>query len=131
MIEASSVFAAVVQVGVQETPYLRCGRGAHAIVLATAESDRLRLVLTLGRYFGAIAPVVPWVPTRPPDPALGTWLRGVIDGLGLQRPTVVLTAALGKYASVLTDSAAEVLGPVVVERSGAGPALLAELGIPG
>jgi hypothetical protein len=131
VIEESSVLAAVVQVGVRETPYLRCGRGAPAIILATAESDRLRLLHLLGRHFGAIAPVLPWVPAGPPDPALGTWLRGVIDGLGLQRPTVVLTAALGKHASVLTDSADEVLGRVVVEHSGAGPALLAELGIPG
>ena len=125
------MLAAMVQVGVRETPYLRCGRGAPVIVLATAESDRVRLLRLLGRRFGVVAPVIPLVLAVPPDPSLGDWLRGVIDGLGLQCPTVVLTAALANHASVLKDSDDGVLGPVVVEPSASGPALLAELGAPG
>lgn len=81
-----SVIEAVVQVGEQETPYLRCGRGAPVVVLATSTAERERLVRLVGTRFRVVAP-------QPPGTTdLSAWLREVIEGLGLEDPILVTAA---------------------------------------
>lgn len=122
------IIEAVVQVGAQETRYLRCGRGEQVIiVLAAGEDERLRLI---GEYAGGhrvIAPVPcdrtgwrihdagglrQWPPSEDPGAeavrdadcrAVSSWLCGVIDGLGLERPTVVLARDIEWMAQWLGD----------------------------
>lgn len=88
------IIEAVVQVGAQETRYLRCGRGDQVVmVLAAGEDERLSLMRQYSAANRVIAPV-PWDRSGwqlHNDPqAVDSWLNGVIDGLGLERPTVVL-----------------------------------------
>lgn len=124
------IIEAVVQVGMQETRYLRCGRGEQVVVvLAAGEEERLRLMREYAAGHRVIAPVpfdrTGWrihdqagglkpvgatsveagaAPVRRPDTsAVSSWLCGVIDGLGLQRPTVVLAGDIGWMAQWLAD----------------------------
>jgi hypothetical protein len=121
------VIEAVVQVGEAETRYLRRGRGARAVVvLAEDEPERLRL---LERFSGAacvIAPV-PFVPARHASGAhalsaagLADWLLGVIDGLGIERPEVVLSPALAGLAPVLARRCGELVQLVEPAATGDG-----------
>ena len=102
------IIEAVVQVGAQETRYLRCGRGAHVVVvLAAGEAERLSLMQEYSAEHRVIAPV-------PYDrsgwrihfgsEAVGSWLDGVIDGLGLDRPTVLLASDVAWMAEWLVGS---------------------------
>jgi hypothetical protein len=104
------IIEAVVQVGTDETPYLRCGRGQRVVVVLTGDADeRLRL---MRHYSGAccvIAPVpdaAPWM-TPPAAAGAGDWIGGVVDGLGLARPVVVLAPDLAWLAEWLADGSGE------------------------
>jgi pimeloyl-ACP methyl ester carboxylesterase len=134
---------ALIQTASSETAYRRAGRGPHVLLLTDgAEDDPLRDVLfsSLAEHFRVIAPC-PVVrssvgaahgaaqnghadATRAPahaDPAL---LRDIIDGLGLERPSIVADEASGvaALAFALLDPE-RVARIVVVRRSRAGPAL--------
>lgn len=143
----AGIIEAVVQVGAQETRYLRCGRGERVVVvLAGQEDERLRL---MGRYAAAhcvIAPIphqagavaaaaresespaaeaAPAATAAAPAgavvgpvqmqalgedaDALEQWLRGVIDGLGLDVPAVLLAPEYAWLAERLACGCGDVL----------------------
>ena len=127
------IIEAVVQVGAQETHYLRCGRGDRVVVVLTADAaERLRLMRHYAGGGRVIAPVPPVLNAMAPvavDDAAGApddsdrrvnrmpheeegraaadWFSGVIDGLGLDRPAVVLAADLAWLAARLVDGSGE------------------------
>jgi pimeloyl-ACP methyl ester carboxylesterase len=99
------VVEALVQTGHTETLYRRAGRGAPVVLLGgplgPMRAD-LALFYCLARRFRVVAPEVGWLPSTEagaePDPARPSfcgWLRGVIDGLGLVRPAIVVEDSLG------------------------------------
>lgn len=106
---------AVVQVGAVETVYLRAGRGERvAVVLAADAAERLRLVRRFAACYRVVAPVPPVPPAGSGGAAhTAAWLHGVIDGLGLDRPTLVLEPALSLLAEQLWRGVAWV-GDVVI-----------------
>lgn len=88
---------AVVQAGSTETRYCRAGSGAPVLLLGAggmAGPFVLPLFHALAGSFRVIAP-------EPPGDAGGDgvpvcrWLRDVIDGLGLARPSIVADESLG------------------------------------
>jgi pimeloyl-ACP methyl ester carboxylesterase len=95
---------AVVQIGAIETAYRRAGAG-DAVLLLTGTTEAREpdwLFDQLARHFRIVAPMVPaGLDGRADrDPTGGGlelegWLRGLIDGLGLERPAVVAGAACG------------------------------------
>ena len=98
----AGIIEAVVQVGAQETRYLRCGRGESVVVVLAGDTEeRLRLIQRYAAAHRVIAPV-PHAPVAgvagAEEPAgqggeaaaLEEWLLGVIDGLGLELPAVFL-----------------------------------------
>jgi hypothetical protein len=104
---------AVVQVGARETPYVRCGRGVcWAILLAADATERMRLVRRFMRYGPVLGPLPPLDDPRWPGEA-AAWLRGVIDGLGLDRPALVLAPSLAFLAGTLARDDAGV-GDVLI-----------------
>ncbi|CAN5755201.1 hypothetical protein BH23GEM9_BH23GEM9_32220 [soil metagenome] len=105
---------AVVQVGDRETLYLRCGRGPRVVVvLAEEATERLRLVQRFARHSRVVAPVPPWEDVDVWPAAAATWLRGVIEGLGLDRPTVALAPTLALLAGALSRGA-DYVGDVII-----------------
>jgi hypothetical protein len=92
---------AVVQVGATETVYIRAGRGMPlSVVLASSEPERYRLIARFARNGRVVAPVLPAAAMTVEE-----WLRGVIDGLGLERPAVVLAPELAVLAQQLARTA--------------------------
>lgn len=98
-----SFSTAVVHAGGEEIPYLRAGRGPSVLLLLDPvpemggsgfgpEGGGTRLALEAGPQLGALAEsfrvVVPLL--SPPRTARNgeRWIRDVIDGLGLDRPTL-------------------------------------------
>lgn len=118
---SEGIIEAVVQVGAAETRYLRCGRGARVIVvLAGDEHERLRLVRRFALGHCVIAPVLrPTTAVQPRDGGAGmeVWLRGVIDGLGLERPAVLLGSDHGWLADRLTGGWSELVEGVLQQDS--------------
>jgi hypothetical protein len=95
------VIAAIVHTGRFETAYRRAGAGLEVLLLVEAAKAELGdwLFGQLARGFRTIAPVLP--PGTDPGTGAGAggdlveWLRGVIDGLGLERPALVSGPACG------------------------------------
>lgn len=94
---AGAPIRAVVQAGSTETRYHRAGSGAPVLLLGAggmAGPLVLPLFHALAGSFRVIAP-------EPPDDGGGDgvpvcrWLRDVIDGLGLTRPSIVAEESLG------------------------------------
>jgi hypothetical protein len=112
------IVEAVVQVGAEETRYLRCGRsGQVALVVAMDAAERLRLVRLLAAERRVIAPVPPLLTgslTAWSGADLGAWLRDVVEGLGLDRPALVLEAALAALAPAVDAVAGDAIGPCTV-----------------
>lgn len=108
---------AVVQVGALETRYLRCGRGGRTVVVLTVDHEAdLPAIARLAADHRVIIPV-------PPLPlleggALEWWLRGLIEGLGLEQPLVMLSPALRALAPRLLDGCGDVIDCVVPESAG-------------
>jgi hypothetical protein len=82
-----------------EIPYMRAGRGPVAILLpcrapscrSTPSQEETPLFLKLATILRVIAPLV----APPAGRHEGErWLRGIIDGLGLDRPAVVVDRGL-------------------------------------
>lgn len=81
---------AMVQAGPFETAYRRAGRGGTVLLLLGRQDEEQGdwLFDTLGERFRIIAPDLP--PELEATPSLlGPWLRALIDGLGLEMPSVV------------------------------------------
>lgn len=92
---------AVVQVGAHETRYLRCGRGAQVlVVLAPDDAERRRLIERFSPEYRVIAPAADSCPAlRGEDPeTLEAWLQGLIEGLGLESPSVALSPSAAHLA---------------------------------
>lgn len=78
---------AVVQVGSRVTEYVRAGRGRTVLLISEGGRCPLPpdpLLETLARSFRVIAATVP----DGEDPF--SWLRGLVEGLGMERPHVVV-----------------------------------------
>lgn len=88
------VVEAIVQIGGEETPYRRAGRGRATLLLfAEPPEDRERVFRRLAAEGLVIEPLAI------PEPAdWPRWLRGVVDGLGLDRPDLVVSGALEEGA---------------------------------
>jgi len=84
---------AVLQTGTAETHYHRAGVGPPVLLLyAHALTDPLGAALfaALAARFRVIAPTLPAGVGGPgAGLAISTWLRDLIDGLGLERPAVI------------------------------------------
>jgi pimeloyl-ACP methyl ester carboxylesterase len=99
---------AVVQAGPFETPYRRAGTGG-TVLLLMADDDpagRDRLFDQLAGRFRTIAPELPGELAETPE-LMAVWLRGLIDGLGLDRPAIVAgptyAAPLRRFAELDPD----------------------------
>ncbi len=92
---------AVLTVGAVETEYLRWGSGRPALVLSPALAAaieagdvppslrEMRLIVPVHTTIEALA-----APADAAHSVLGAWLRGMIDGLGLDGLTVVVAPSL-------------------------------------
>jgi hypothetical protein len=122
------VFQAIVHVGSQVTPYVCCGRGAPLLLIAADDAARARLVALLCASYRVVALAPPALAEEGafPQDVAAAWLRGVIDGIGLEAPRVLLSPSLAGYAA----AAGEVVeGDVLVlEAAQSEDALLTALG---
>jgi hypothetical protein len=106
---------AVVQVGTVETGYRRAGRGPSVLLLTTAgpgTADDVFAALAL--HFRIIQPAWPFgLPTAD----ISRWLRGIIEGLGLERPLLLVDAGSEAGAYQLTAALPSLVGAVVSSRA--------------
>lgn len=95
---------AVVWTGTFETTYRRTGAGSPVLLLASGAGTRHIdwLMDQLAPHFRIVAPVMPsgfgsppYTGAEPDDRGLEGWLRGLIDGLGLERPAILADAHRG------------------------------------
>lgn len=116
------VVEALVQTGAVETPYWRAGQGRCVLLLVERGASPPPLFLGLAASFRVTAPAPPaafaeWVA---PEGAQGEgdaatlWLRGVIDGLGLDRPGLVADHRFGAFVLRFEASDPDRVGRVVV-----------------
>ena len=81
-----------------ETPYRRAGCGPTVLLLVSGDAaDTEDLVRDLSEGFRVIAPQVPTVAGAGLD-ALVRWFRDLVEGLGLERPAIVVEASLAPVA---------------------------------
>lgn len=105
---------AVVQVGSRITTYLRAGRGRTVLLISEGEGHPLPrdpLLQTLARSFRVIAVA------RPAEEGV-SWLREVLEGLGLQRPHLVVRGGGGWLEPARRELGGEVGRVVRVDREG-------------
>lgn len=110
---------ASVQIGEVETPYLRAGTGPAMILLDRAGpadgSDPLFVVLSRrGRVV---------CPRLPDEGSTARWLLALVDGLGLERPVVVLKGGWEAWDTQTLASlraCEDALGPVFLTGSDEG-----------
>ena len=117
---------AVVQTGTFETRYRRAGSGASVLLLDPQghQAPGAWLFDALTARFRVIAPVVPQAVAAGDEAAgaLEPWLRGLVDGLGLDRPGVVASASLGPALRRFEARDPFRLGPIaLVETDTAAP----------
>jgi pimeloyl-ACP methyl ester carboxylesterase len=95
---------AVVQTGRFETPYRRAGSGG-VVLLLTGPTEPSAGDWLFGQLAGCFRTIAPALPaeleggsgTAPAldERGIDEWLRGLIDGLGLERPALVASATQG------------------------------------
>jgi pimeloyl-ACP methyl ester carboxylesterase len=124
---------AVVQAGSFETAYRRAGRGGTVLVLLAGEDAKLGgwLFNPLAERFRTIAPDLPLALTTTPG-VLTAWLPALIDGLGLDQPSVVASVAHAHDIQRLAADDPDRVGRLLLLRSdpdgqpaGRGTALMA------
>lgn len=94
---------AVVQTGAFETSYRRAGTGAPVLLLDGGDPEIGEwLFRSLAARFRVVAPA-----RRDGQAGFEAWLRGLIDGLGLDQPAVV--AAVADGAALLAFAAIDPL----------------------
>lgn len=82
------IIEAIVQTGGSETPYRRAGRGHPTLLLCGRQwPDREAVFLRLASAGMVVEPLA-----LPPLPEWPQWLRSVVDGLGLDRPDLAVSA---------------------------------------
>jgi hypothetical protein len=87
---SSRIVDAVVQSGGLETPYRRGGSGPVVLLLTLRPGEsRDRVFARLAGKNRVIEPL-----SLPPVSRWPDWLRGVVDGLGLDRPDLVVDPEL-------------------------------------
>lgn len=80
--------------GTREIPYLRGGRGPGLVLLSGLSTPaRERVIRRLARAHLVVDPGVP-----PPPELWPEWLDALIDGLGLDRPDLVVDPGLAEAA---------------------------------
>lgn len=102
---APAIIEAVVQTTDTETVYRRAGKGAPVLLLVAGSGSGVlerTLLHTLSEHFRVFAPRFPprangAVPSAGETATVdvSAWLRDLIDGLGLERPSIVADESLG------------------------------------
>jgi pimeloyl-ACP methyl ester carboxylesterase len=128
---------AVVHTPLTETRYLRAGHGSPVILLGAQDliaSPDIDLFAALAQRFRVIVPTFPHPMGDPSDDLSGTaisasiWLRHLIDGLGLECPSLVADDAFGVVALGFALTDPDRVGRLVVlSRDGRDPALPANV----
>lgn len=108
---SSGIVDAVLVAGTFETPYRRAGRGPSVLLLAQGTG----LLEALAGELRIFEPLR--VPAEPGAPEWIAWLHGLLDGLGLERPAVVVDAGGAEPVRQLAAAAPDRLGPVVEASS--------------
>lgn len=108
---SSGIVDAVLVSGTFETPYRRAGRGPSVLLLAQGTGLLEALAGELRVFEPLRAPAAPgaaeWI----------AWLHGLLDGLGLERPAVVVDASAAGPVRQLAAAEPDRLGPVVEASS--------------
>lgn len=133
----TGIVEAILHTGAVQTPYRRAGRGPPLLLLVRGTTDeRAEVFLALAREFRVIDPTPPWPgaegprPTGgrgedstaageedpPPGHEWGAWLLGVVDGLGLDRPALIVDPGRASLIGTLAQSDPHRFGPVIVIR---------------
>jgi hypothetical protein len=116
---------AVLQTGAMETRYRRAGAGVPVLLLfprGLADVLGAELFTRLSTRYRVVAPVVPDGVGGAGIPR-STWLRALIDGLGLVQPTVVADETLaGALLGFSLVDPGRVGGVVAICRDDADPA---------
>ena len=109
---------AVVVTGVLETPYRRAGRGATVLLLGASGlfdelAESLRVVEPLR------LPEAPAGVGELGEAGWREWLRGLVDGLGVDRPALVVDAGLEASVLRAVDGDPDRYGPVIAAGTAA------------
>lgn len=118
--ESTRHVVATVQAGRVETTYVRAGRGIPVLLVqpgSPATIARSALFVRLAREFRVIAPIL--MPERVNDTRViegrvpvRDWLRGLLEGLGLERPCLVVASSLSGMLRPFLESDGERLAGV-------------------
>jgi hypothetical protein len=106
---------ATVLTGGIETPYRRAGRGQPVVLLARWPMAALfeQVFRQLSRDCRVLAPRPP--PVGAPE-ALASWLRDVMDGLGLTSPVLVVEAPFETAVRLAAAESGEAIPMTIVHR---------------
>lgn len=110
---------AVVMTAGRETRYRRAGHGRAVLLLVHDDA----LFTDLARDLRVVEPLGP--DGGPSDPEWHAWIQGLVDGLGLDRPALVVDPGAGSIVRRLTATDPDRFGPVV--DSGTAAAVRARL----
>jgi pimeloyl-ACP methyl ester carboxylesterase len=117
------IHEAVLVTGAIETHYRRAGNGRPLLLLLpcnSADSAGKQLFEGLATRCRVIAPV------QPPGVPFSDWLRDLIDGLGLDRPYLIVDTSIAEVARGFAQVEDERVGGVVAVDPAADPSTLVE-----
>lgn len=109
---------AVVQTGCFETAYRRAGNGAAVLLLGAGGGEMEWPFEALAARYRVVAPARPVIGPEGDSDGGNVWLRGVIDGLGLDRPGVVAGAGDGPWLLAFAAIDPHRVGRVVLLSDG-------------
>lgn len=121
----TDVVRARVHIGTTEIAYLRAGKGPVAVLLGCTEGDVVPapdggptppstaspLLAALSAAFRVIVPLIP--PPREQEEG-ERWIQGLIDGLGLDRPALVVDSRLAPLVNGFVRRDPQRVGVVVL-----------------